>query len=74
MKIELTFKTPDVLDQWKTEQLQIVRELESEDIKQVYLEDMEDAEAFANGFLQYGEYITVVFDSESKTATVKPNT
>lgn len=56
MKFRLTFKTPDVLDQ-----------LESQfDSK----EDVQDAVLFANNFVEYGEYISIEFDTDTKKAKV----
>lgn len=54
MKFQLTFKTPDVLT-----------ELDGDfgyDKNTV-----EEAKAFAEKFLEYGEYITVAFDTELGT-------
>jgi hypothetical protein len=52
MKFTLHFKTPDILEQ---------------------IEDLEDSEKekayeIARKFVEYSEYITVEFDTESKTA------
>jgi hypothetical protein len=55
MKFTLFFKTPDVLDQ--------IRGDES-----LTEEQREEAEAFANNFVQYGEGITVRFDTETGAA------
>ena len=49
MKVILTFKTPDVMNQ---------------------LEDREVAEAVIEKFLEYGEILTVEFDTETQTARV----
>ncbi|MHA2279672.1 MAG: hypothetical protein ACXAC5_02095 [Promethearchaeota archaeon] len=58
MKFGLFFKTPDVLDH--------IREDDS------MTEDQRDeAEAFANNFLDYGENITVEFDTEAGTAVAR---
>lgn len=56
MKFSLTFKTPDVTDQLN-------------DIEDA--EDRAKAESMVEKFLEYGEYITVEFDTESQSATVK---
>lgn len=50
----LCFKTPDVLDLIEDE---------------VPEEEREAAKAFAEKYVKYGEYITVEFDPEKKTAT-----
>jgi hypothetical protein len=57
MKFELTFKTPDVIDQ-ATHDL---------------TDDRDEAEvvAFAKKFVKYGEYIIVDFDTDAGTATVR---
>jgi hypothetical protein len=56
MKLILTFKTPDILDQ-----------LEDQTNSE---EEPEEAKAFVKSFLTYSEYISVEFDTEAKTATV----
>ena len=48
MKIQLTFKTPDVEDQLSPEEL-------------------EEARPLLDKFMEYGEYITVEFDTETGT-------
>lgn len=35
-------------------------------------EDKEEAEAFAQKYMQYGEYLRVEFDTENATAVVLP--
>jgi len=48
MKINLTFKTPDVEDQLEAEELA-------------------EAQPLLNEYLEYNEYLTVEFDTETKT-------
>ena len=55
MKFQLTFKTPDVLDQ--------LHEVIDDD-------EQIEADQLAKKFLRYGEYITIEFDSEIQSATV----
>lgn len=59
MIIELTFKTPDVIEQalddsWAT------------------ADEKEKAEKICQKFVSYGEYATIIVDTEEETATVKP--
>lgn len=56
MKFHLTFKTPDVTDQ----------------LENMNYDDKKIATEFANKFLEYGEYITIEFDTIEKTAKVQP--
>ncbi len=58
MKFRVTFKTPDALD------------YALDDFP--YDESREEAKEVAKQFIEYGEYITVEFDTEAKTATVVP--
>lgn len=60
MNFQLTFKTPDVLDQLR-------EEVEGEDREE---EQMEAAQDVIKKFLRYGESITVEFDTKTQTATV----
>jgi len=55
MKFQLTFKTPDILDQIDTG---------SDD-------EIERCRDFANRWIEWGEYLIVEFDTEEGTAVVK---
>lgn len=57
MKFALTFKHPDVFDEIK------------EDARDK--EEFESAKKFAENFVKYGEYLTVIFDTGTQTATVQ---
>lgn len=57
MKFTVTFKTPDAVD------------YAIEDLSE---EEQEEAKETARKFVEYGEYITVKFDTETQTATVVP--
>lgn len=57
MKFTLSFKTPDVLDQL------------DEDITD--LETLRLANQTVKKFVEYGEYITVQFDTETQSAVVR---
>lgn len=59
MKFILTFKTPDVLDQ-----------IEMENYSQLEMNAMKPV---INKFIEFGEYISVQFDTEEMTATVLEN-
>jgi len=58
MKFNLTFKTPDVMDE-------LVSDTE------LTAEDREKAAAFASQWVTYREYVTIEFDTKTKTATVR---
>ena len=55
MKFQLTFKTPDVLDQLG----EVLEENERD-----------EAAVTAKKYLRYGEYLSVEFDTETQDATV----
>jgi len=57
MRFKATFKTPDVLDYA---------------LEYFEGEDRETAKELAEKYIEYGEYITIVFDTETQTATVLP--
>lgn len=57
MKFILSFKTPDVIDQ-------ALENIDEEDQR-------EGIKCVADKFLQHGEYLSVEFDTETQTATVK---
>lgn len=57
MKFNVLFKTPDAVE-YSTDHLS--------------LEEKVEAMETARKFVQYGEYITIEFDTETKTATVLP--
>jgi hypothetical protein len=65
MKFSLTFKTPDVLD-----------DLHNSITDADLVDNQEQAEQwqaridFAEQYVKHGEYLTVEFDTEAKTATV----
>lgn len=61
MKLRVTFKTPDALEY----ALKDAAEGTSE-------EDIIAMEHLTSRFVQYGEYVTIKFDTESGTATVLP--
>lgn len=57
MKFNVTFKTPDAVYYAVDEYGQ---------------EHKEEIEETASKFVSYGEYVTIEFDTETKTATVVP--
>lgn len=59
MKFTVTFKTPDALDEAIIDA--------SQDMA-----DRNKMRATAKPFVEYGEYISVEFDTETKTAIVVP--
>lgn len=58
MKFTLTFKTPDVTDE--------INELDAD------YDDILSAKDLADKFVQYDEYVTIQFDTETQTAVVLP--
>lgn len=74
MKIQVTFKDPDtahdaVEDEFKPPyEVQGLTDLD--EIKQVIEVRKEKAHEVVNSFMKYGEYITIEFDAEARTATV----
>ena len=56
MKIQLTFKTPDVVDY-------ALECIEDEDQRH-------ELESVIEKFVEYGEYVSIEIDSETKTARV----
>lgn len=57
MKFDLTFKMPDVMEQIDT----------------MHDSDRLEATKLAEKYITYGEYITVEFDTDEQTATVRRN-
>ena len=56
MRFSLTFKTPDVIDQLQDE---------------CDPEAMEKVHSFLERFVEFGELITIGFDTDAQTATVR---
>lgn len=61
MKVSVTFKTPDAVNDVIEEYAGIWTDEEEERLKKL-----------VERFVKYGEYITVEFDGEEGTATVVP--
>ena len=78
MIISVTFKCPDVVDD--AIRRAAFREADSEEEGLLSVEDKEiyaetrvlELETFLEKWVQYGELITVEFDTEAKTAFVRP--
>ena len=58
MKVRITFKTPDVLDAA---------------IQDLTKEEQEEVQSVAEKFMDYGDYLTVEFDTKAKTCVVIEN-
>ena len=80
MKFSLTFKTPDVLDQLLEEGLSYRSEdscdcggtcLNCQQLTEQSELEMEKMKKFAKEYVVYDEYITILFDTIAKTATVR---
>jgi hypothetical protein len=63
MKIKLTFKTPDVVEDAMNA---YSIELRKANITPKKFEDICDK------FIEYGEYVTIVIDTDTQTASVEP--
>lgn len=79
MKFCLTFKTPDVLES-VLEEVSFDSEyscdcsgtcLNCQQLLEQAEKNKEEIKQFAKKYLVYGEYITIVFDTVAKTASVK---
>ena len=57
MKIHLTFKTPDIIDQA---------------LEQVPDGQYQEITTLLGKWIRYGEYISVTIDTETRTCTVEP--
>jgi hypothetical protein len=79
MIFSLTFKTPDVLEPALDEVSYYHNYscdcggtcLECEMREEQAEKDREEIRSLAKEYLVYGEYITIIFDTKTKTATVK---
>ena len=84
MKFQITFKTPDVLDQIDPDHMAPCEThraqdewgskdcdacVEAEEAEQVKRNIMKQ---LAEQFISYGEYVIIEFDTDTKTATVVP--
>ncbi len=67
MKFTLNFKTPDVLEHAMENLRDYMDESMDEDDKD---ELIEEAKNFASRWIEWGEGISVEFDTEAQTATV----
>lgn len=66
MKYRFTFKTPDVLDRTITDLLEGHAHDQRDDVEA-------EVRAVAEKYIQYGEYVTIVVDTETGAATVAEN-
>ncbi len=64
MKVQLTFKTPDIIDQV------LYTLLDEHDSTEVTDEMEEDIREKLSKWVKFGEYIRVEIDTEADTATV----
>lgn len=76
MKIRLSFKTPDVIDNWINLWLEDLQpepsEIEDYDLDPEGWFDAkrEEMRTFMGRWVKYGEVVTLEFDTESQTAIV----
>lgn len=80
MKFQVTFKTPDVLDPVLEGHMDTHCDEHEEhdpdcdacaELEERGCMDMAIIKSCANKFIQYGEYVTIEFDTDSGTATVQ---
>lgn len=74
MKFSITFKDPDgVYDSIREQAEESMRSLDlsSDEFYEVREKRAERMLEFASRWLEYSEYVTVEFDTEANTATVK---
>lgn len=62
MKIDITFKTPDAVDNALADEPDLLMDQERAD----------SVREFLSNWVRHGEYVKIVFDTEAKTATVWP--
>ena len=70
MKIEITFKTPDAVENALQEEFEFTTDMEDEKFLEM-VEKREKVESFLKEYIEYREYITIIFDVEQKTVKVK---
>lgn len=75
MKFKVTFKDPDVVydaitDAAKESIPDCITDEEREALAELRRDELSE---FTSKWVRYGEYITLEFDSEAKTATVVPS-
>ena len=75
MKFKVTFKDPDVVSDAITEAIKrelVQLPLSPEEIEAVVELREHEINNFTDTWVEYGEYITVEFDTEAGTCTVVP--
>ena len=76
MKIQLVFKNPDVVYEAVDEFEEKLREahdgLTEDEVLDRVQEYREEAQEVASKWLEYGEYVTLELDTETKTCIVLP--
>jgi hypothetical protein len=72
MKFTVTFKDPQALDAAWEEEVSSMQEV-PEDAAEPWMADQWEQEfrEFLSQWVRYGEYVTIEFDTETGTATVK---
>lgn len=68
MKFTVTFKTPDAVESGIEASLVYAEEL-SEEAKD---SEMDKMKSLANRYVEYGEYVTLEFDTDKNSVTVLP--
>jgi hypothetical protein len=79
MKFNISFKTPDASERAASENAYNLADLtvddfdgmSDEETEQVLEQKEKEIEEFLEAWISYGEYITIEFDTEAKTATVR---
>jgi hypothetical protein len=77
MKVQVTFKTPDAVEQALDDEIKSdigwcneVEGLPWIAMEEAYEDRLEEAKGIISKWVEYGEYVTIEFDTETKTAKV----
>lgn len=77
MKIQITFKDPDgvyeAIREEAESQVKAIAGLDDDEKESLIEGRVESIQESLKPWIRHGEYITVEFDTETKTATVIPN-
>ena len=75
MKFKVTFKSPDAVYQSTVDAASDAAHhiIDDEERDQAMSDIRTDLMDFSDKWVRYGEYITIEFDTDNKTATVIPN-
>jgi hypothetical protein len=75
MKFQVVFKTPDAVEEAvrdEAEYMMMSEDFVSEETEEAMRDYIENAQEFASQWVQYGEVVTIEFDTKARTARVVP--